>query len=306
MTSRKSLLLIFNPIAGRGEFSQMLFAVVDKFTKNGFEVTLHPTQNKRDAYDVALVRAPYFDYLVCSGGDGTFNEVADALMLLPDKPVLGYIPSGTTNDFASSLGLPGDILLAADAICHGQPQCIDIGQFQREYFSYVAAFGLFTDVSYGTPQNMKNMLGHAAYVLEGVKRLANIKHHRCHIVCDGEELNGDFIFGMVSNSMSIGGFTLSLGDNIAPDDGVFEVILLRRMTNVAQLAQVIPALLGAGSSSDRLVVRTASKISLSCDKPLNWTLDGEFGGSHKAVEILVHKQVIRILIPSVQPEPSED
>jgi len=293
---RRKMLLIFNPTAGRGLFQDYLYEVVDKFTKNGFAVTLHPTQCKRDAYETALARGGDYDCLVCSGGDGTLNEVVDALMAMPRKPLLGYIPAGTTNDFAYSLGLSGDILLAADTICNGVPMPIDIGQFQTEFFSYVAAFGLFTDVSYGTSQSLKNILGHMAYVLEGVKRLPFIKPYHCDIVCDGEEISDDFIFGMVLNSVSVGGFRLPMVQENCLGDGAFEVILLKNINNFGELQAVIGTLMG-DKCSDSIIVRTASRIQITCDGPLDWTLDGEYGGSHQQVDIYIHKHALNIIAP---------
>jgi len=292
----KKMLLIFNPISGTKDFVQYLYPVVDKFTKSGYLVTVYPTQEKLDAYNKVLKLAPRFDCLVSSGGDGTLNEVVDALMALPKKPVFGYIPAGTTNDFAYSIGIPGDILLAAEAVCSGELTPIDIGSFQSEYFTYVAAFGLFTDVSYGTSQNLKNMLGHAAYILEGVKRLANINSYRCTVICDEEEINDDLIFGMITNSQSVGGFTLPIDTERRTGDGKFDVILLKRINSFLELQQVIAALMG-GKQSDRFVLRAARHIRVVSETPLDWTLDGEFGGRHYDTEILAHRQAISIMTP---------
>jgi len=293
----KKMLLIFNPVAGLEDFRESLFSVVDRFTKHGFFVTLYPTQGKRDAYHVALECCANYDYLVCSGGDGTLHEVVNALMQLSEKPVFGYIPSGTTNDFANSLGLPLDVLLATDAICKGQLQHIDIGRFGEDYFSYVAAFGLFTDVSYGTSQNIKNMLGHAAYILEGAKRLTNIKSYHCRITCDGEAYEDDFIFGMLLNSKSVGGFELPLSRENWQGDGAFEMVLLKKITRFSELQNVIAALMGVGPFDEPLIVRTVKDLTVSCDDPLDWTRDGEFGGSHKTAEIHVCGQAIGIMVP---------
>lgn len=295
---RKTLLLIYNPMAGLTFFPQNLHEVLAKLTANGFLVTAYPTQEQRDAYRLALELAGGYDYLVCAGGDGTFNEIADALMLLEKRPRLGYIPCGTTNDFAHSMGLPTDILIATDAIIHGEPVGIDIGSFQQEHFSYVAAFGLFTDVSYETSQNMKNLFGHTAYMLEGVKRLANIKSWELSITCDGEAIDGEYIFGMVTNSISIGGFKLPL-EGYRQGDGLFELILLKRLRRFSQIPDVLSVITGNGGNSDNFVVRSGKNITVSCNEELGWTLDGEFGGRHREARIQVCQKALEIMCPKL-------
>lgn len=294
---RGKLLLIFNPKAGQALFAPNLYEVIERFTRNGFLVTAYPTQANRDATEITLACGGEYDCLVCSGGDGTLNEVVDGLMRLPRRPVFGYIPSGTTNDFAHSLGLPDDVLLAADVICGGIPREIDIGRFQDGHFSYIAAFGLFTDVSYGTSQSMKNALGHAAYMLEGVKRLANIRSWHCRVDCDGERFEGDFIFGMITNSASVGGFKLPIGPEGREGDGRFEMILLKRVRRFSHLQDVISVIMGNSKSSDAFIVRSAKRIAISCDEALEWTLDGEYGGSFNDVEIQVEQGALSIMTP---------
>lgn len=295
----KKMLLVFNPRAGQGIFVQNLYEVVEKFTSHGFLVTAYPTQQRRDAYKMAVELGPEYSHFVCCGGDGTFNEAVDGLMVLKkNRPAFGYIPSGTTNDFAYSLGIPDDPLLAAEAICTGEPFAIDIGHFQNECFSYVAAFGLFTDVSYGTPQDMKNMLGHAAYVLEGVRRLTNIKSWYCDIVCDGEEISGEFVFGMVTNSLSIGGFKLPIDRAIHQGDGLFALILLKKLTKLPDLQVVIGALTGNRRPSDNFIVRVARTVTVRSAEPMDWTLDGEYGGNHQEAHIEISRQALEVIVPA--------
>jgi YegS/Rv2252/BmrU family lipid kinase len=297
---RKRALLIFNPKAGLTVFTQNLYDVLDKLSSSGFLVTAYPTQAPRDAYRMALELGSDYDYLLCAGGDGTFSEVVDALMQLEKRPLLGYIPCGTTNDFAYSMGLPTDVFKATEVICAGVPVGIDIGQFQQDYFSYIAAFGLFTDVSYATPQNLKNVLGHTAYMLEGVKRLANIRTWKLHIRCDGEEVEGDFAFGMITNSKSVGGFLLPL-ENYRQGDGLFELTLLKRIRRFSQIPDIISTITGTGKPSDRFVIRSATDIVVTCAEEgtkMRWTLDGEFGGLHSRAAICVKQQALRILCPA--------
>jgi len=299
---RKKMLLVFNPVAGQGEFAANLFEIIDRFTRNGFEVTLYPTADRLDAYNITLERGTSFSHIICAGGDGTLNEVISALMRMSKKPLLGYIPSGTTNDFAFTHKLENDVLLGTKAIIGGAPASIDIGGFQDGFFTYVAAFGLFTDVAYGTPQNMKNMLGHTAYILEGMKKLGNIRRMRCMVQCDGETIEGDFILGMVTNTRSVGGFRLPAETDVRFDDGLFEVILLRDIHRFSELNKVISFLLGTGEISSSFIMRSARRVSVYCDTALDWSIDGEYGGSHHKTEITVHQNAIR-LIKKNEPPP---
>lgn len=298
----KRMLLIFNPVAGGGQLVENLYEVIDRFTKGGFEVTVYPTAAQRDAYRIALERGGAFDYLVCSGGDGTLNEVVDAMMLLAPKPTLGYLPCGTTNDFAHTHGIPTDVFLGANAVLEGAPVPIDVGSFGEEFFTYVAAFGLFTDVSYGTPQGLKNLLGHAAYLLEGVKKLAGIQAVRCTVDCDGEIFHGEFILGLVCNSTSVAGFKLPNLD-IRLDDGRFEVILLRKPRHFSELPEILAFLSGSGQPGNSFIIRCASHVRVSAEQPMNWALDGEFGGSHTSVDIRVHPKALEIIKPALAESP---
>lgn len=292
---KKSMLMIVNPTAGRQEMRDYFLEAVDRFVKAGFSVTVHTTQSKRDAYQVVMDRGEQFDILVCSGGDGTLSETINGLMGLSKKPVLGYIPAGTTNDFASSLDLSLHLPSAVGTILGGHTQAIDIGSFCGLYFAYVAAFGIFTDVAYSTPQDMKNTLGHLAYILEGIKRLANIQPCSCVIDNDGDILKGDFIYGMVANAMSIGGFKMLTGKNICLDDGLLEVILVRMPQSLMQLQDIIAALLSGDLHSDLIVSCKTKCISIRSKTEIAWTLDGEYGGSAKEVDILCHPRAVRIL-----------
>jgi YegS/Rv2252/BmrU family lipid kinase len=292
------MLLIFNPSSGQQLFRDALFPVVDNFTKNGFLVTIYPTQKSKDAYEIILRHGAEYDYLVCSGGDGTLGEAIDALMLMERRPTFGFIPSGTTNDFSTSIGIPKDILLAAEVVTSGVARPFDIGKFGEEYFSYVAAFGLFTDVSYDTPQERKNSLGHMAYLMEGVKRLGSIQSHACSIQLPDELIEGEFILGMISNSLSIGGFRVSRQDGeIRMDDGLFEVILLRKPKNFIDLQNVIASILNQDLYTDSLILRRTASLTIHTDEPLAWSLDGEFGGALTDVTITNCHNAIEIMLP---------
>ena len=202
----KKMLFIYNPNAGTGKLKPKLADVLDIFTKSGYEVTVYPTQKRYDAAEKIQESGSQYDLIVCSGGDGTLDEAVTGMQLCNCKVPLGYIPAGTTNDFATSLGIPKDILEAAETAVNGTVFPCDVGMFGEDYFAYIAAFGLFTDVSYATDQNVKNVLGHMAYILEGAKRVFNIPSYKIKITHDGEVIEDEFIFGMVTNSRSVGGF----------------------------------------------------------------------------------------------------
>lgn len=293
----KKLLLVFNPQAGKAEFAQSLFEVVDRFTKAGYAVTAYPTQAVGDAYQIITSRASDFDILCCSGGDGTLNEAINAIVRLERRPLFGYIPSGTTNDFATSLKIPKNIMEATDTIITGNPFAVDTGRFEEEHFAYVAAFGLFTEVTYGTSQAIKNVLGHAAYILEGVKRLYSIKAYECKIYADDEIISGNFIFAMVSNSASVGGFQMLPENIVSLDDGLFEVLLVKRPKSFIDLQNIIASMLGGQIYTDSLIIRKVSKIRVKSKTTIDWTLDGEYGGSTTDVTITNMHRAMEIIVP---------
>ena len=276
------LMLVINPTAGKNRARDNLFMLIDYFFTHDYHVTVFPTQAKGDACDYVAQFAQYYDAVVCVGGDGTLNETVTGLMFFDAdrRPLLGYIPAGSTNDFANTLGISSDMRQAAEQFCSGDVFHCDIGRFNGKYFTYVAAFGMFTDVSYETPQPLKNALGHAAYILEGVKSLASIKNYHLKIVCDGEEIEDDFIYGQVSNSTSIGGL-LNIGrTGVQLDDGLFEVILIRMPNNLIALNNTVAALISQNiKDCPGIYFRRAKKITVISDIPLAWSLDGEAGGS---------------------------
>ena len=208
----KKLLFVFNPKSGKGLIKNHLLTIVDTFVKQGYEVTIHPTQHAGDAKEMMAVSGSY-DLVVCSGGDGTIDETVTGIMRYNTGTPIGYIPAGSTNDFAASLGIPKNMPRAAEIAVSGVQLACDVGEFNKDYFIYIAAFGIFTDVSYQTNQNLKNVLGHVAYVLEGAKRIVDVPAYHLKVELNGETIEDDFIYGMVTNSISVGGMknlTLSL------------------------------------------------------------------------------------------------
>ena len=298
----KKMLFVYNPNAGKGLLKPKLSDVLDIFVKAGYEVVVYPTQSYRDGYKKIRSMEEKFDLVVCSGGDGTLDEVVTGMMKRKNRVPIGYIPTGTTNDFASSLHISKDILSAADTAVHGTPFACDIGTVNQDIFVYVAAFGLFTDVSYQTDQNLKNAIGHAAYVLEGAKRLSNIPSYQIKIIHDGEVIEGEFMIGMVTNSKSVAGFRSIMGKKVRFDDGEFEVTLIRKPKNPIELQEIIASLLIESFDTEYMYTFKASNITFESVGEIPWTLDGEFGGRHEFVEICNRKQALEIMIEAEDEE----
>ena len=250
-----------------------------------------------DAYEKVFSRCGDFDAIVCSGGDGTLNETIKALMKAERRIPLGYIPSGTMNDFASSIGIPKDMPEAAEVIVSGEPATVDIGSFNDEYFTYIAAFGAFTDVSYETPQQMKNMFGSLAYIMEGMRRLNTAKSYHVTVVNGDERIEDEFIFGMVSKSTSVGGFKGLGGTEVKLDDGVFEVFLIKTPKNLAEFQLTINAFLRREMDSEYFISFKSKQVEFHSDNDLPWTLDGEFGGNCRNVSIKNNCRAIDIFAP---------
>ena len=219
-----------------------------------------------------------------------------------DRIPIGYIPTGTTNDFASSLHISRDIMEAADATVHGKPFACDVGKFNKDVFVYVAAFGLFTDVPYQTDQKLKNALGHAAYVLEGVKRLSNIPSYHIKITADDRAIEDEFMIGMITNSRSVAGFRTIMGKDVKFDDGEFEVTLIKKPKSLIGLQEIITALLIESFDTKHMYTFKAKEITLECKEEIPWTLDGEFGGQHEEVHIINKKQALEIMIEREEEE----
>ena len=298
----KKLLFVYNPRAGKEMLKPRLSDVLDIFVKAGYEVTVHPTQAYRDAYyQIKEYEVGKYDLIACSGGDGTIDEVATGMMkrreMGKDVVPVGYSPAGTTNDFAKSLHIPRKPLAAADNAVKGVPFPCDIGKFNDSVFVYIAAFGIFTDVSYETDQAVKNVLGHMAYILEGAKRIFNIPSYKIKVEHDGEVIEDEFIFGMVTNSRSVGGFSNMVGKNIVFDDGLFEVTLIKTPKNPIALQEIIAALLIEQVDTKHMYTFKTKKITFDSVEEIPWTLDGEFGGEQDYVEIENVQKAMEIMVP---------
>ena len=279
-TVAKKMLFVFNPKAGKGKIKTHLLDIVDIFSSHNYEIIIRSTQAPRDAYEKAKEYADSVDLIVCSGGDGTLDEVVTGIMEVDSSVPIGYIPAGSTNDFANSLFMPKNMIRVAEMIMAEELYHCDIGRFNQKTFAYVAAFGLFTDVSYETDQDLKNVLGHVAYVLEGVKRLFDIKSYHMKVSSEEVQVEDDFIVGMITNSRSVGGFKNLTGKNVDMNDGFFEVTLM------------------AEDNTDMIYSFKTRQLTIETDEEVPWTLDGEFGGNHSYVEIENRHKALKLYLQS--------
>ena len=282
----KKMLFVLNPCAGMRKAAKNLAEILAVFNRADFDVRVYVTEAQGDAIGAVKRLAQGMDLVVCCGGDGTFNETVTALLEGDLQIPIGYIPAGSTNDFAASLGLPGDCLEAAQKIVEGEAVAYDAGRFGSRYFSYVASFGAFTRASYSTPQNMKNALGHTAYVLEGIQELSQIRKHRVKLTLDGEEvLEDEYLFGAVCNSTSVGGIMTLAPDRVDLQDGKFEVLLIRAPKTLQEIPECILAIQKQQYNSAMMTFRSASHITVEASPDMAWTLDGEKEAGHDFIEI---------------------
>ncbi len=292
----KNMLFIYNASAGKGQIKLKLSEILDNFTKHGYEVMAHPTQSRLDAYKTVKEKGKSYDIIVCSGGDGTLNEVVKGIMESDAATDIGYIPAGTVNDFANSLGISKNMVTASRQIVTGSPFAIDIGKFNNDYFTYVAAFGAFTDVSYETPQQSKNIFGKLAYIMEGIKRLPEIKSYKIKVEYDGGEIEDEFIVGMITNSESVAGIkNLSVMD-MSFNDGLFEMLLIKMPNDVFELNNIITALATQKANYNYMYCIRSNKFHITSEQELPWTIDGEYGGDKKDVNIEVINEAISIVL----------
>ncbi len=298
----KKMLFIYNPHAGKAGIRSNLLDIIDVFTKAGYLVTAYPTQQVGDAIDATIELSGDYDLVACSGGDGTLDEVVTGMMKCEKRIPIGYVPAGSTNDFAKSLRISSNMKKAADSIVQGRAFPCDIGSFNDDTFVYIAAFGLFTDVSYATDQQMKNVLGHMAYILEGAKRLGNVKSYDMEIHYEDEDgldikIQDEFLFGMVTNSVSVGGFKRITGKHVKLDDGVFEVILIQKPKDLIELNNIMVNLVAKNFDDQHMYCFKTKHITFRSKEAVAWTLDGEYGGSHVDVEIENEQKALTIIVP---------
>ncbi|MDR0983548.1 MAG: diacylglycerol kinase family lipid kinase [Ruminococcus sp.] len=311
MKKQKKIYFIFNPGAGKGAIKADLFGIIDTFTKSGYEVTIYPTQKCGEAAGKVkeAIESDRYCLIVCSGGDGTLGEVVGGVMESEKQLPIGYIPAGTSNDFARSVGISKDAYYACETILTGLPLCCDIGKFvlnnsgdntsSTKYFTYIAAFGAFTEVAYETPQFSKNIFGRGAYVFEGARRIPSIQGFEMTIEHDAGTLKGDFAYGMITNSKSIGGGVLTQKDS-GLDDGVFECTFIRMPSGAIELQKILMNLVNLNTDIHNAGVTRfkSSVLKIKSKQEIQWTLDGEFGAITDRIEIYNKCKAINIMVPT--------
>lgn len=299
-TEKSKVLLIINPIAGKMKINSEILTVVDILCRHKYSVNIYTTAGRGDGEIIVINEAKYYDLIICCGGDGTFNEIVSGCMKLPldiKIPLIGYIPSGSTNDMAATLKLSTDIKTATLNIIHGDKFRLDIGNFNdNKYFTYVASFGAFTKTSYNTPQSLKNTFGHFAYVLEGARDLYNIRPYHMTVKCCDGEIEDDFIFGSITNATSIGGILKFDDSGVDLSDGIFEVVLIRQPQNPIEFNNLIFSITKQDFTNDKnIFFKRTSYVEFEIDEKIPWTVDGEFAGDYNSVQILNLLKAITIL-----------
>ena len=292
----KKLLLIINPVAGRNQAQADLFKMVRVFAEHDCEVTVYPTRGPQDCTRKVLADAGRFDLVVCCGGDGTLNEMVSGMMQREDPVPMGYIPLGSTNDFAASLHLPSHVEEAALRCVEGTAFHMDVGSLNDRYFNYIAAFGAFTEASYATPQQIKNALGHLAYILEGIKSLGRLQPIHVRITADGETFEEDYLFGAVTNTVSLGGVLRLDPSRVLLDDGMYELLLVKNPQNPAEAQAMLSALMLQNYDGPLVRMLRASDILFESNHEISWTIDGEFGGSFSTTHILNNKNAVTLMV----------
>lgn len=291
----KKMLFILNPKAGTKKANKALADILNIFNRAGYIVQVHLTAGPKDAIFAVKTFAAGKDLVVCCGGDGTFNETVTGVMEAGLDLPIGYIPAGSTNDFAASMGLSTDLLVAAEQIVKGAPQALDVGSFGDRYFSYVASFGAFSRASYSTPQNVKNALGHTAYLLEGIHELSQIRKLPMRLELDGETVEDDFLFGAVCNSTSIGGILTIDPNQVDMGDGMFEVLLVRAPRDLAEITECILAVQKQQYNCRMMTFRSVRNLKVFADKSIGWTLDGEKASGSEEIPIVNLHHAIKLI-----------
>ena len=294
----KKLLLIVNPMAGKSMYKEGFGDAVSILAQGGYEVTVRFTEGSGHACLLASQLGAQYDVVACIGGDGTLSEVMEGVVNLEKKPFIGYFPLGTANDVATTLKLPkSNIPAAAERIVKGKPMYFDLGTFGNDgNFTYVAAFGAFTDVSYATPQQEKQALGHFAYVLEGMMRLPKIASVHAVVEYDGGVVEDDFILGGLVNSTSVAGLIHLDPNKIRLNDGLFELTLVRLPRSITEMSQLLRDLINQDYTGPFFKIVPTTYAKFTFDKPVAWTRDGDSGGEHKVIEFRNIRNAVQIIV----------
>lgn len=293
----KQVLLIVNPKAGKGKVQKKIPEIRKDLIKTGYKVDIVNTQKKFSAKDIVKEYDKQLDIVICCGGDGTVNDLVNAIMELEDRPQMSFIPLGTVNDFARTIGLSKIRFLLPEILKKYSKKKVDIGNFNKKYFSYVAAFGAFTPVSYVTNQKLKKIFGKFAYFIVAVKYLFKIRTYKIKLNIDGEKIEKECIYGSVSNSKSIGGFRWFRKRDISINDGKFEVLLINKPKHKIQYISIVFDILFKRYQTKNFFYRQGCKINIKSEKTLSWTIDGEYGGRTKEANIINCKEAVTFVVP---------
>lgn len=291
----KRMLFVVNPYAGVRKINRYFSDVIGIFNRAEYEVVTYITACRSDAARYVQENAHRADLVVCAGGDGTFNETVTGVLNSGVNVPVGYIPCGSTNDFAASLKLSTNVLQAAKDIVEGMPVSYDVGRFGDRYFSYVASFGVFTRVSYATPQSVKNALGHTAYLLEGIQELSQIRSMHIRIETETQTFEDDYLFGAISNSVSVGGILKLDPKQVDMRDGQFELLLVRAPRDLYEVSECIQALQNKKYNCAMITFVRANKLRVIADATMPWTLDGERESGHEEVSVVNLQHAIRLI-----------
>ena len=298
MPFKKKMMLIVNPMAGKGQAKAHLFDILSVFTAGGYVPTVYLTERSGHGTEIVREHGREYDVIVCVGGDGTLSEIANGIMAIDEasRPPVGYIPLGTANDVASSLKLSRIPRVAAQSIVKGTPVGIDLGKFNDRYFMYIAAFGAMTDISYSTPQTTKRTLGHLAYVLNGIANIPNIRSYHVEVEYDGQKMEDDFIFGAVTNSTSVAGLVKLKESLVSFNDGIFEVLLVKNPVSVVELSKILMDIGTQNYASDSVVLLHAKSVRFTFDEAIAWTNDGESGGLFQEMTVENCHEAMKLLL----------
>lgn len=306
----ESMMLIINPVAGKSGFRDSISDILETFCTGGFIVTVYMTSYKRHATELVRENGEKYDVVVCCGGDGTLSETIAGLMEITNRPRLGYIPMGTANDVASTLGIPPSPVVAAEIITKGKTIPLDVGRIGGggggDYFTYISAFGAFTQVSYTTPVESKQTLGHLAYILEGVGHFGSIAPHNLVVEYEDGRIEGEYVFGAVTNTTSIAGLVKLRSDFVSLGDGKFEVILVKNPKNIIDLNYIFMGIFSRIYNSDYVKIFKTSKVKFTFEEEVSWTRDGEDGGSYSEIVLENIMAPIRITVPDEYTAPVEE
>jgi YegS/Rv2252/BmrU family lipid kinase len=295
----KKILFVVNKKTGAGKNSSKVYEAVREFAAAGYATTICPIDIGLRMEAADFLREEQYDKVICMGGDGTLSHTVSSVMELENRPVIGYIPAGTTNDFSHNIGLGKDIKRAALTAVYGDRFSFDIGKFNDRYVTYVAVFGAFSDVSYGTNQYFKNIFGHAAYVIKGIaaapKSLSDKSHMK--IETDEETIEGDFVFGAIGNTFTVGGFRLNEMKRENLHDGYFELILIPAPKSKSELPRIAASILRDKVDSPYVIFRRIKRARITAEQNTAWTIDGEEGGNITQADFEVAPEAVTVMVP---------